>query len=69
MDSYTNDKYVDFGAAAFKWCCIVILALMCAISLQGCNTVRGVASAVKGVAMDIEAAADGIQHQMAETNE
>jgi predicted small secreted protein len=69
MDSYTNDKYVDFGAAAFKWCCIVIFALMCAISLQGCNTVRGVASAVKGVAMDIEAAADGIQHQMAETNE
>ena len=69
MDYYTNDKYVDFGAAAFKWTMIALLALCCAISLQGCNTVRGVASAVKGMAMDIEAAADGIQHQMAETDE
>jgi len=69
MDHYSNDKYVDFGAAAFKWTMIVIFALCCAISLQGCNTVRGVASAVKGVAMDIEAAANGIQHQMAETDQ
>jgi predicted small secreted protein len=69
MDSYTNDKYVDFGAAAFKWCCIVIFALMCAISLQGCNTVRGLGQAVKGLGDDIAAVADGIQDQMAETNE
>jgi predicted small secreted protein len=69
MDHYTNGKNVDFGAAAFKWTMFVLFALCCAISLQGCNTVRGVASAVKGVAMDIEAAADGIQHQMAETDE
>jgi predicted small secreted protein len=69
MQTDSSSKYVDPGAAALKWSLFVIFALMCAISLTGCNTVRGVASAVKGMAMDIEAAADGIQHQMAETNE
>jgi len=69
MDHYSNDKYVDFGAAAFKWTMIVMFALCCAISLQGCNTVRGVAGLVKGIGTDIEDAANGIQHEMAETNQ
>jgi predicted small secreted protein len=69
MQTDSSSKYVDPGAAALKWSLFVIFALMCAISLTGCNTVRGVAGFVKGVATDIEAAADGIQHQMAETDQ
>jgi len=65
MDPYTNDKYVDFGAAAFKWSLIVIFALLCAISLQGCNTFAGGAKFVKGVGDDIEALARGTQAWLA----
>ena len=47
----------------------LLTILVGVITLGGCNTVRGAAQLVAGVATDIEAAADGIQHQMAETDQ
>ena len=47
----------------------MLTLLVSLITLSGCNTVRGAAQLVAGVAQDLEAAADGIQHQMAETDQ
>lgn len=58
----------DNSTMFLGWLVLAILAFVMAASMTGCNTVRGVAQAVKGVAMDIEEAANGIQHQMAETD-
>ena len=59
----------ELGGVILKWTIIAVVGFAFALSMTGCNTVRGVAGLVKGVATDIEEAANGIQHQMAETDQ
>ncbi len=62
-------KFDDPSSVILKWCLIVVFALLVAISLGGCNTMRGLGGLVKGIGADVEEAANGIQHQMAETDQ
>ena len=66
MKTINTDK---LGDVILKWTIFVILAGACAVSLTGCNTVRGLGTLMQGVGEDITEAANGIQHQMAETDQ
>lgn len=63
-----NSKYGDPASVIFKWMMIAVFALLVAISLGGCNTVRGFGQMVQGMGQDLEEASNGIQHQMSETD-
>ena len=65
MQTDTTNKNVDFWTATAKWLAFILLALLCAISLTGCNTFAGGAKFVKGVGEDIEALARGTQAWLA----
>jgi len=53
---YDNERFSRFIT---KWLAVGIMALATAVALTGCNT-------VKGLSLDIHAAAQGIQNEMAE---
>lgn len=69
MTSNKESKFDDPGSVILKWVMITIFALLVAVSLGGCNTVRGLGGLMQGVGEDISEAANGIQHQMAETDQ
>ena len=65
-----RDFDTDQAAKAFvKWTIIAVVAFAFALSMTGCNTVRGLGGLMQGVGQDISEAANGIQHQMAETDQ
>ena len=59
----------QMGDVILKWVMIGIVAFAFALSMTGCNTVRGLGTLMQGVGEDISEAANGIQHQMAETDQ
>jgi len=54
--------------ALTKWVILVVFAFVFALAMTGCNTVRGAGALMQGLGADIQEAANGIQHQMAETD-
>ena len=66
MNNYDSEQA---GKAFIKWTIIAIVAFIFALSMTGCNTVRGLGGLMQGVGQDISEAANGIQHQMAETDQ
>ena len=69
MSRNKQSKFDDPGSVALKWVMITVFAILVAVSLGGCNTMRGLGGLVKGIGDDVEEAANGIQHQMAETDQ
>lgn len=62
------NKEKDKSNVFLSWLVLAIIAFTMAAAMSGCNTVRGVGALMKGIGEDVEEAANGIQHQMAETD-
>ena len=59
----------QLGNVILKWTIVALVAFVFVASMTGCNTVRGLGTLMQGVGEDITEAANGIQHQMAETDQ